>query len=1079
MSDKQIRIQTDTGNSEAEVKSLVREIVGLKNETGNLNTALKENTKALAGVATGMDNLKKKTEGSERAYQAAGRSVIGFDQQMTSLNATLRNYAALLVSGIGTAELVKGYREGEEAARRLEQVLKTTGYAASLSQSQIAAWADSLENKTGRSATEIQQAAAQLATFTSVGRNEFLKTIEVADDLAAVFGGSLTSNLDAVARALDDPIKGFGNLQKRGFALTESELQRVKAHMKAGESAKAQAIILENLSKQVSGAAEATNQGLTKALNDLKKAAGDAFKAVADAGGVDAAVAALNAATGTVKALQANLGPLSSAFKALAAGVLAYHGANMIAGIGATKLASDLMKARTAAQALNIALAANPAMWVALAIAAGVMAISELDRRMVEAARDTQELTRQQTALENATNAYAIAAGEAAAATGKEAKEKKEAAARTRESAIASRDAAKAKLSEAEATMALLIAEDMRRIESDRYQVRGDRPGTMPRNGTRIRAYEKDITALRDIISSANKSIADADAILKGGGSTDLEYDDSGDKKKGAQAAREAEQRRRVVEDMATAVKLEEARLLGQLDIVQALEREEAIRSRARQLMDAGIEKDRTKAMAESLRMQERIDAARAKAVAKQEDEAVSAWNAELYRIDARSDLVRSLEREALYQERIAKWQALGRDEVTAASIATSEMAMWDQAQAEAKERKTKAAERAQQIEVAELDQNYEMVRLLELQEATEERKTFWLDLGYTLTEATAKATADVLALDQARTREAQRYLGVAQQEHAIKLLDLQGQERALRIEQRKAEITRRSENYQSKGRMKPEDATALATQEVDREAKAKQRGEYRTMFQTAFSDGIRAAMEGDLQGFLEGMFNQILDVAMQNVAGALFDMMFGTVQAAATGTAEGTAHAAIVAPAIVSAATMGGTAMSIAITTAGTIAANAMFLAITTANMAGSIGLPGFKDGGPIHLAGGGAVHGPGGPRTDSIPAMLSDGEFVINANATKKNRALLEAINNGKVGHFANGGLVGQISNSKVRGRSLVGGRASNASNTYGGDTYAPQYTINANGKDAEQIGAMAVREFDRYVAKKSRKIKNERPR
>lgn len=47
------------------------------------------------------------------------------------------------------------------------------------------------------------------------------------------------------------------------------------------------------------------------------------------------------------------------------------------------------------------------------------------------------------------------------------------------------------------------------------------------------------------------------------------------------------------------------------------------------------------------------------------------------------------------------------------------------------------------------------------------------------------------------------------------------------------------------------------------------------------------------------------------------------------------------------------------------------------------------FKDGG--------FVSGPGGSRTDSIPARLSDGEFVVNAQATANNRPLLEAINSG----------------------------------------------------------------------------------
>jgi hypothetical protein len=63
------------------------------------------------------------------------------------------------------------------------------------------------------------------------------------------------------------------------------------------------------------------------------------------------------------------------------------------------------------------------------------------------------------------------------------------------------------------------------------------------------------------------------------------------------------------------------------------------------------------------------------------------------------------------------------------------------------------------------------------------------------------------------------------------------------------------------------------------------------------------------------------------------------------------------------------------------------------------------------LGLADGGYVSGPGSSRSDSIPARLSNGEFVVNAGATKKNRALLEAINIGKVGKFADGGMVGHI--------------------------------------------------------------------
>lgn len=59
--------------------------------------------------------------------------------------------------------------------------------------------------------------------------------------------------------------------------------------------------------------------------------------------------------------------------------------------------------------------------------------------------------------------------------------------------------------------------------------------------------------------------------------------------------------------------------------------------------------------------------------------------------------------------------------------------------------------------------------------------------------------------------------------------------------------------------------------------------------------------------------------------------------------------------------------------------------------------GLFGFADGGAVGFAGGGLVSGRGTSRSDSIPARLSNGEFVVNAAATRNNIPTLNAINSG----------------------------------------------------------------------------------
>jgi hypothetical protein len=90
--------------------------------------------------------------------------------------------------------------------------------------------------------------------------------------------------------------------------------------------------------------------------------------------------------------------------------------------------------------------------------------------------------------------------------------------------------------------------------------------------------------------------------------------------------------------------------------------------------------------------------------------------------------------------------------------------------------------------------------------------------------------------------------------------------------------------------------------------------------------------------------------------------------------------------------------AAAIAITTAAQIAqANqAKNLAITQAQaQLASLGGGGGSQGGRVSKAAGGLITGAGNGVSDSVPANLSNGEFVVNANATQKFLPLLSALN------------------------------------------------------------------------------------
>jgi TP901 family phage tail tape measure protein len=73
------------------------------------------------------------------------------------------------------------------------------------------------------------------------------------------------------------------------------------------------------------------------------------------------------------------------------------------------------------------------------------------------------------------------------------------------------------------------------------------------------------------------------------------------------------------------------------------------------------------------------------------------------------------------------------------------------------------------------------------------------------------------------------------------------------------------------------------------------------------------------------------------------------------------------------------------------------------------------YKDKAPLYRQTGGMIYASQGtlvnfePRgTDTVPAMLTPGEFVINRRATQEHLPLLEAINNGGIKGFSEGGVV-----------------------------------------------------------------------
>ncbi|WP_409292300.1 phage tail tape measure protein [Pseudomonas sp. KCJK9058] len=177
--------------------------------------------------------------------------------------------------------------------------------------------------------------------------------------------------------------------------------------------------------------------------------------------------------------------------------------------------------------------------------------------------------------------------------------------------------------------------------------------------------------------------------------------------------------------------------------------------------------------------------------------------------------------------------------------------------------------------------------------------------------------------------------------------------------------------------------------------------GQTEYIFSSAFNnistDITDAIMDGQLS------FSNLGDIAGNVVRDILAGFVKMGVQMALNAALNATLGTAAASQSMILAGTTATAwAPAAAMASLATLGANsvpaAAALTSTTALASSLAVIPGFATGGYVSGAGTGT--------SDSIMARLSDGEFVVNAAATKRNRALLEAINSNERVSVAGGG-------------------------------------------------------------------------
>ena len=218
-----------------------------------------------------------------------------------------------------------------------------------------------------------------------------------------------------------------------------------------------------------------------------------------------------------------------------------------------------------------------------------------------------------------------------------------------------------------------------------------------------------------------------------------------------------------------------------------------------------------------------------------------------------------------------------------------------------------------------------------------------------------------------------------------------------------------------------------------------------------AFKNGLQTGIQSSLDSLAKGTFelkNALLNLAqsilssMAQVASkSLSDMamnelsnlgnsLFGSATDATIDDANAAAAASLMETAITTSTATGAGLMGESISTSAGIGSETISSAMVTAGTTAGgiiseamIAAAGANAGSSafgaaaVAAATGGYISGPGSSTSDSIPARLSNGEFVVNAASVKKYGVdYLHAINTGRAHHYSSGGLVSNVSSPKA---------------------------------------------------------------
>jgi hypothetical protein len=228
----------------------------LRAQNDNLIQSLRNTAQTVAVLHGPLGGIASRFAGMATLISQAGVGVATFSVGMAGLTA---------IAGMG----VRAFQQFETQTLTVDQVVRTTGMSAGRTGAQIEQLAQSVAGATLASTQGVRQAAAQLLTFRSVAEGVFDRTISLAQDLASVGFGSISSSAVQLGRALEDPRSGMQALLRVGVSFTASQRDMIRSLQDSGRLFEAQTKILDAVEQQVGGAGAGQARGLAGAWDSL------------------------------------------------------------------------------------------------------------------------------------------------------------------------------------------------------------------------------------------------------------------------------------------------------------------------------------------------------------------------------------------------------------------------------------------------------------------------------------------------------------------------------------------------------------------------------------------------------------------------------------------------------------------------------------------------------------------------------------------------------------------------------------------------------------------------------------------